>query len=313
MATGDCVQILMSSYNGERYLRQQLDSYAAQTAFDRIRVLIRDDGSTDGTRAILEEYREKYGFSVVYGENVGVNASYQWLLDHADLECAWFAFSDQDDVWLPHKIRRALEVLSAEDGTKPLLYASRSMVTDAGLQPIGLSQSAPRGAGFYNAMLQNVCPGHTQVFNRAVLRLLRSNPADRSVVIDWWVYLLAAGLGKVCLDDDYTVLHRQHGDNAVGYGTTFWALLGPRLRRLLRGDSYKMAVQLQRYDRDFGPLLPADHRAELTAFLEHQRGLANRLAYVAHCRAYRQNKWETLAFKAYYLLGKYDLEKVMSA
>ena len=91
------IEILLSTYNGEKYLREQLDSFISLENYSDVKVLIRDDGSTDSTRAILEEYRIQHGFEVILGDNIGLNASMHLLMLAADRECEYFAFSDQDD------------------------------------------------------------------------------------------------------------------------------------------------------------------------------------------------------------------------
>lgn len=307
MATDKQIQILLSTYNGERYLREQLDSYLAQTVFHQCQVLIRDDGSQDGTRRILEEYRDNHGFRVVFGENIGVNKSYQWLVDHADHSCDFFALSDQDDVWIPEKLERASFKLKKENMDLPLLYASRSQIVDAELRYIGESILPKKGTAFYNAMVQNVCPGHTQVFNKKVLEILRAQSVTKAVVFDWWVYLTAAGLGKVCFDKVCTVMHRQHGDNAVGYGVSFWQLLWPRIKRFISGDSYKMAEQLQEFALINNEKLPEEYRTELICFLLNSKALYSRLPYILRCKVYRQSAFETFCLKVCYLLGKYSI------
>ena len=106
------VEILLSTYNGEKHLREQLDSFVSLENFSSVKVLIRDDGSTDSTREILCEYRDKHGFEVIFGENIGLNLSLHQLILAADKEMKYFAFSDQDDVWLPDKLTRAISSLS---------------------------------------------------------------------------------------------------------------------------------------------------------------------------------------------------------
>ena len=287
-------------------MREQLDSYLKQTFFEQCHVLIRDDGSRDGTRDILEEYHSEYGFEIVFDENRGVNKSYQWLINHADCSCDYYALSDQDDVWFPDKLKRAVYALDKENEDLPLLYASRSQIVDMDLNFIGKSVMPVYGVGFFNAMLQNVCPGHTQVFNRKMLELLRKQGTEKAVVFDWWLYLTAAGLGEVCFDDYCTVMHRQHGGNAVGYGVHFWQLLLPRLKRFINGDSYKMAAQLQQFALLNDNKLPDEYRVELSEFLSNARNMKTRLSYISRCRVYRQSWLETACFKAYYLLGKYS-------
>ena len=98
------IQILMSTYNGEKYLREQLDSFVNLDNFEEVKVLIRDDGSTDSTLEILDEYRLKYGFEIIKGINIGLNKSMMNLFKECDMECDYFAYSDQDDVCLSDKL-----------------------------------------------------------------------------------------------------------------------------------------------------------------------------------------------------------------
>ncbi len=310
METDKRVQILLSTYNGAEYLREQLDSYIAQSFFKQCSVLIRDDGSTDATVDILHEYERRYGFQVFSGENVGVNRSYQWLIDHADLKCDYFALSDQDDVWFPDKIERAVAALQSESDTKPLLYASRSLVTDAELNPIGSSLQPIKGVSFYNAMLQNVCPGHTQVFNKLMLSMLRGQRCSEMVVLDWWIYLLAAGVGKVYFEDDYSVKHRQHGGNAIGYGVGFGKLFRSRLHRFLSGDTCKMGRQLNGFYEAYARFITIENKQELVLFLNSMDSFPSRVSYILHCKVYRQTRYETLVFKFLYLIGKYRFKRI---
>jgi glycosyltransferase involved in cell wall biosynthesis len=107
METDKKIQILLSTYNGEKYLREQLDSFLKLVGSENIKILVRDDGSTDSTLGILDEYSKEYGFKIVKGKNIGVNASLYELFNDCDMSCDYFAISDQDDVWLPYKFELA--------------------------------------------------------------------------------------------------------------------------------------------------------------------------------------------------------------
>src|SRR5471030_507539 len=98
MGTDKNIQILMTTYNGEKYLKEQLDSFTLLEGFEKIKVLIRDDGSNDNTVKIAEEYKKKYGFEIIRGENIGITNSIFELFKNSDKNCELFAISDQDDV-----------------------------------------------------------------------------------------------------------------------------------------------------------------------------------------------------------------------
>ena len=302
------IQILLSTFNGEKYLREQLDSFLKQSCFEKVKVLIRDDGSTDNTIEILKEYRDKYGFQVLFGENLGVNGSYEVLLHNCDERCQYFAFSDQDDVWLPHKLDLAVSRLEKQNATLPAMFFSLSCITDENLKSIGISQKPVYGVSFYNAMVQNVCPGHTQVFNRITLQFLKESNFKEINVIDWWTYLIVSGLGQVIYEPEYTVLHRQHGKNAVGYEMKAVKKFFARFRRVWSGESIKLALQLECYRKNFGALLPIDYKRELDDFLDSQESFLSRLLYIKRAKVFRQAKTEDVYMYLLYLCGKYCLK-----
>ena len=108
------IQVLLSAYNGENYIAEQIKSILRQKHV-QVSLLIRDDGSEDATWKILSEYAAKHRNVCVYaGKNIGTQKSYFDLLAHADSDMDYFAFSDQDDVWHTHKLRRAVEILSQQ-------------------------------------------------------------------------------------------------------------------------------------------------------------------------------------------------------
>lgn len=302
------IQILLSTFNGEKYLREQLDSYLSLEGFENVRVLIRDDGSEDGTLAILDEYQERYGFTLVKGENIGINASYSELLHHADVECEYFALSDQDDVWLPQKFSRAVKALDQLDSSKALLFASSTMITDADLAPMGKSVLPAKGVSFFNAMVQNVCSGHTQVFNRRLLQELRTHGFSNAVYIDHWIYLVASGIGKVVFDEEPTVLHRQHGANAVGYEQNSLKNFQKRLMRLLKqAKQDPSALQLKDFYSGFAEKLPELYRKELIMYFSSQKNLFTRISYAIKTKVFRQKNIETFIFMFLYVLNKYKI------
>lgn len=307
MGNGKKIQILLSTYNGEKYLREQLDSFLAQKNFEQCSVLIRDDGSTDDTWTILKEYGDRFGFQVERGEHKGTNASYQWLLNNSDPDCPFFAFSDQDDVWLPQKLSHAVEELERLPQEKVLLFASRSKITDEDLHPTGDSCDPVRGVSFYNAMVQNVLPGHTQVFNARLRDDLCRHGILKAHVVDWWVYLVAAAKGQIVFSQKYDVFHRQHGNNAVGYQLGALAGIRKKLKYIRGGKGNAISQQLQAFSQKYEGELPEEYQRELTDYLKGLGCLSKRLGYLRKSRVYRQEKSEDWKFRLLYAVGKYDL------
>ena len=301
------VQILMSTYNGEQYLREQLDSIVALEGFDRICVLIRDDGSTDHTRQILHDYENQYGFEVLYETNIGVNASIYRLLEKSSANCRYFAICDQDDVWLPNKMKIALAALSQEPINLPCLFASLSDIVDSNLRHLGYSVYPKRGATYYNALIQNIAAGHTQVFNSSMKKLLLDANIESAHVVDWWIYLTASAFGKVIFYPKCTVLHRQHGNNAVGYSLHPWAKFIKRLRWIFTGKGNAISKQILSFYTSYKEFLPPEYRKETERYLKFGNNLFTRIYYALTCKVYRQQPLENILFKLLYVIGKYKL------
>lgn len=210
------VVVLLSSYQGERFIAQQLESILTQLPLDG-RILVRDDGSRDSTADRVEAFGDPR-ISVTRGENVGFVRSFLTLLEAVPPEADIIMLCDQDDIWLPDKIERAVNHLRNLTG-QPALYCSRLQLVDENLKPIGLSPAWPRPPSFRNALTENIVTGCTCAINRAALPLARryGNP-ELIYFHDWWLYLVIAAFGKVVVDPQPTILYRQHGGNAIGMG-----------------------------------------------------------------------------------------------
>lgn len=301
------IQILMSTYNGEKYLKEQLESIIKLKEFKIIKVLIRDDGSTDKTIDILKEYREKYGFEIILGSNIGITKSIFELLKKSDKNCELFALCDQDDVWINDKFTNVMKKKYNEDNTKPIMYATISEVVSEDLKHIGTTLIPRRKVGFYNAMVQNITPGHTQIYNRKLVDLLIERQFDNVVVVDWWIYLVASGCGKVIFEPRCTVRHRQHGNNSVGYQNNFIKKTIIRVKKINRRDANMISRQLKSFFDIYNDILEEEYKIELEKYLQGLNSVFNRIKYSVITNAYRQTIFETIVFKILYICGKYNI------
>ncbi|MEV8468050.1 glycosyltransferase [Fluviibacterium sp. DFM31] len=214
------VTILLCTHNGARFLQAQLESIAAQTWTDWA-LWISDDGSTDGTLDILRDFREAHPgreIRLLSGAGCGAAANYLALLCHPDLGPRRIAFCDQDDMWLPEKLARAVARLNKYGDNAPACYAAGSTVTDADLTPIGRLHTEGTTPSLKNALVQNVLHGSTIVLTAAAHDLLRQAGPVSVPFHDWWCYLaLTACNVPIELEDAPALLYRQHGDNHIGY------------------------------------------------------------------------------------------------
>ncbi|UWR24448.1 glycosyltransferase family 2 protein [Sulfitobacter sp. S190] len=212
--------ILLCTYQGAAHLSDQLQSYLDQS-HDAWDLWISDDGSRDETRDLIDSFRTRAGpkhdVRMVEGPRQGSTANFMSLLCHPDLPSQPVALSDQDDVWLPHKLARASEILA--QAQIPTLYGAQSRHVDADLNPLGYSSPPRRPVGFANALTQNVVSGHSTVLNTAALALVRQRgvPAQDVPYHDWWLYQLISGAGgRVVIDPETVLLYRQHTGNVMG-------------------------------------------------------------------------------------------------
>jgi glycosyltransferase involved in cell wall biosynthesis len=300
------VIVLMSTYNGDRFIVEQLRSILDQLPVGG-RILVRDDGSTDRTVAKILDLRDER-ISVIQGENIGFARSFLTLLrdapDHADV----VMFADQDDVWLPDKIERARAALANYFGS-PALYCSAQMLTDAELRPAHATQRWPRRPCFENALSENVVTGCTAALNSAAANLIRrAGVPPRVKFHDWWLYLVVSAFGTIIYDEEPTLLYRQHDSNQIGHGTGFWGRQRRILRFLSRHDWVGIMLgQVTELHEHYGALLDSGKtRLIKRCFVLDKSGARPRWRLVFRLHRWRQFLFGELTFRALvtaYLLG----------
>lgn len=220
------VDILMATYNGERYIREQIESIQVQT-FEDWRLLVSDDCSTDCTLEIVRDMAAADRRIQVASDGVhhgSAKANFMSLLDKAS--ASYIMFCDQDDVWLPNKIAASLDMMQKleKDGDQDnaLMVFTDMRVVDDMLAPIADSFEAysnidPSRTELRQLIAQSVGAGCTMLINRsAAARASRPIEADGIVMHDWWMFLVCSAFGSIAYLDEKTSLYRQHGDNAVG-------------------------------------------------------------------------------------------------
>ena len=206
------VNILLSTYNGEKYLEEQLGSLLSQRGVE-VDILVRDDGSTDSTRSILDKWQKEGHLSWYGGNNLGWAMSFIHLLCHAR-EADYYAFCDQDDIWLPDKLAAAIELLEPV-GDQPALYCSNMNYYFDGKDE-GVVKPVGQKFNLYTAMVQCLALGCTMVLNRPLALTMKVHPPKEVFAHDFWTYQVASAIGTVVYDDRSFLLYRQHGNNQVG-------------------------------------------------------------------------------------------------
>jgi glycosyltransferase involved in cell wall biosynthesis len=213
------VTIMLATRNGAKFLPDQLASYRAQT-YTNWELLVSDDGSTDETVEIIEDFAKDIPQRVIVrdGPQQGFWKNFASLVRSDDMNGDLFAYSDQDDIWFGDKLANAVRWFESLGDERPALYFTRTELIKADGAAAGFSPIFTRPPDFRNALVQNAGGGNTMVFNRAARLALRTTPADAALVShDWWTYQVVTGIGGIAYYDPRPSLqYRQHAQNLVG-------------------------------------------------------------------------------------------------
>lgn len=233
----DKVEILLATYNGEHYIREQLDSILNQD-YENWIVRASDDASTDNTYEILMEYKERFPDKFMIEERQTGFGSAKLNFFHLMRQstCDYVMCCDQDDVWLPNKISLTLQTMKqSEEANIPVLVHTDLKVVDANLNVLSESffehSNYNKAPEYKDLLIQNHVTGCTMMMNRALVDLINMEDDYRFVFMhDWLAAILAAGFGKLAFVDCPTMLYRQHAVNSVGAKKYGLALLVSKLR-----------------------------------------------------------------------------------
>lgn len=239
------VAVIMSTYNGERFIKEQLDSILNQT-YKNIEIVIRDDGSTDDTVRIIKAYQQKYKNIVLHeGENKGFIRSFFELLKLADAD--YYSYADQDDIWLEDKIKLAVDSLEMLDPNVPNMAFGNSDYYDEDMNFIGHSEKNKQFS-FLKALFACVSQGMTMTVNKKTRDMIIECMPKSCFFHDWWTYLLCIGMGSVVYNNETTVKYRRRKENATSEGQGYIRLILWRLKHLLFGDGLRdIKQQMKNY------------------------------------------------------------------
>lgn len=228
----DKIAILLSTYNGEQYLPEQIESIINQSN-QSWELFIRDDGSTDQTLTILKQYQSNpriHWINENTPANRGVIGSFFELLQA--VEADYYMFCDQDDVWLPQKVALTLakmQVIESQNQQQPILVHTDLKVVDQDLEikseSMVKTQDLDPQATFGRFLVQNSVTGCTVMINQNLKNRCQKINLANIQMHDWWFALVASAFGKIGFVNQATILYRQHGNNQVGAKSSFNELL----------------------------------------------------------------------------------------
>lgn len=223
------IAILMATYNGEKYMEEQLDSLLNQSNQDWV-CYIHDDGSTDHTLDVIKKYcaNHKGRFILAdYPKQGGAKGNFLSLLKFHNSEYnePYIMFSDQDDVWLPNKVDATYQkMIELESGTQgePCLVFTDLKVVDSSLNVVSesfmqYSKHDPAKLSVRDMFVANPAPGCTMMINRVLENFaVKYTDSSRIEMHDWWCMAIAAIFGRIDFLKIPTIMYRQHGDNTLG-------------------------------------------------------------------------------------------------
>ncbi len=234
---------MMATFNGDKYLDEQLASIEKQTYKDW-QLVVSDDGSSDNTLNILKKFQDSQPLGKVIirkGPQKGSASNFTSMLSDPLIKGTYYGFSDQDDVWLSNKLEVAIaKIKSIEEKDLPVLYCGRTINVDEDLKKISESPKFFFPATFRNALVQSIAGGNTMIFNHVLKRWCESlNPTVP--VHDWWLYLLTTGVGGIVHYDKETyILYRQHPDSLIG-GSYLLIDRIKNVKRIFNGE-FKLSI-----------------------------------------------------------------------
>ena len=299
------IAVLLSTYNGEKFLGEQLDSLLAQSHKNFI-LVVRDDGSRDRTVSILESYASDHPERIHLisrdGVNMGASASFAFLADYVikskellGLKSIYMMFCDQDDTWFPEKIEKLLAAMLATEAnngsTLPIIVHSDLEVVSEQNMVIAKSLISYQGLeiernSFPNLVISNLVTGCTALINEPLAEKALPIP-EKAIMHDWWLALVASAFGKLVYLDTPLVHYRQHGNNTIGakeftkvsvVSMSLWSRI---LARKPNEHLIEVSIQAAEFNRRYGSQLSGRERLSLRLCIAMgiKIGIVQRLMY----------------------------------
>lgn len=274
------VTVLMSTYNGVRYLEEQIRSIRNQTiGYENIRIVIRDDASADRTAELIRDMKDSQ-ITLIQGQNTGPAESFWELIRRCGTDADYYAFADQDDIWFSDKLERAVRRI--QNQTAPVLYYSNVEIADAAGTPTGERLMKSENRLSIPAVMAGLpALGCTMVFNRAALMLFKNAKLTGIEMHDRTCFLIMYLRGKIEYDARPSMYYRQHSENVIGnQGRGAYSYWKKKLRHTyrlwFRSKSHDAVVQAGDMLLNYGNVLRSEDAEDLRRIVTYRRNLRSR-------------------------------------
>ncbi|WP_289960214.1 glycosyltransferase [Faecalibaculum rodentium] len=292
---------MMSTYNGDKYLREQIESILSQVGV-KVNLIVRDDGSTDNTQKILQEYEAEGKLKWYAGKNIGAAYSFLNLLKSISRD-EFYAFSDQDDVWDKKKLLAGISKLKEYPEEAIVLYTCSVRVVSSNLSEIGSLNSSVPVTTFMDGMIRNNSQGCTMVFGNVLRNLLvMYNGKNLFMHDDLAVKVCLAMGGIIYRDVEKYINYRQHGNNVIGTQEPFMRSLSRRAKSLLN-QSCERSKELQDIIETYSDLIPVENRYVMEKIAYYKSRKFGRIAILISRNIVSKDNKTTRRFKLGILMG----------
>jgi len=296
------VDVLLATYNGEKFLPELLDSLIAQTNVN-ISLIVSDDGSTDKTIQIIEQYATQFlEFKLVTGPKNGPSKNFFSLLKLSTKEYA--ALADHDDIWDPDHLSNSINRIKANSTIPAISYTS---VRELNNKTGAITRIWPEKnyiKDLNSIIVKNVARGCTIVLNREAVELINTKTPNSEVMHDWWILLVIATHGVVEFGPNPEITYRLHESNHVGIPRRSRALISyaKTLRHIQTGkwEPFGQALELSRL---YGTSIQNKDRQDLALFLKLQKPTPSNLKYICSKRTFRNAIREELSLRVIFILA----------
>lgn len=295
------VCVLMSVFNGEKYLKEQIESILNQEDVHII-LLARDDGSTDSSINILDEYRDR--IHILKGENVGIIKSFSSLVEEGlNIKCDYYAFSDQDDVWKKSKLINAVKKLEQFNDNLPSLYFSNLEYTDENLKSKGFVYNSKPNLTIESSLVWNYAYGCTEVFNRKSAELFCKGLGKRMWMHDYWLYLIGVHIGNYYYDEVSYILYRQHEFNRVGFRVPIAKKIRNKIKSLTNLNETPRIDMAEDFFSTYVNLLSEQNKKIIRDFIQSKYNFRMRLRAIFSKKYYIFNVVGNIILRIRFLIG----------
>ncbi|MFS0980946.1 glycosyltransferase [Enterococcus casseliflavus] len=271
------VTVIMSTYNGERFIEEQIESIFAQVNC-KVTLFIRDDNSTDNTLFIVNKLKNKYPIEIITDQkNLGPAVSFLTALRKCSNKTEFYAYADQDDVWYSDKLNNACSKLSLFSQEDPSLYCSTYDVVDENLDVLFTRNLNEYGQITMEKTLMGVSPsGCTMVFNQSLKEIIDRSTPNYMRMHDFWTLLtLQAYSGNLVIDNEPTMAYRQHGNNTVGFSNKFEIKHWKRLFLSIKNNNERLK-QAQSVWENYKDILDEKNKISILKLLKYKTSLKSK-------------------------------------